>query len=152
MGIALFHLLPEASENFEEYFASSAEYAKWKKLPSAFFVAFMSYSLILFVEKIAFDSHSITEHDHGAHEHPEHHSHRTRPEQPHKGSDLSEPLLEKSENKPVHKPGFKLSVLEPIKESVNDKQEPGQENEDGDNIQTRPRENSKFSANSSIND
>jgi hypothetical protein len=74
MGIALFHLLPESVENFNIYFSKDGENSRWKNLPCASFLAFISYSLILLVEKVAFDSHSLTEHDHGDH-HAVHHSH-----------------------------------------------------------------------------
>jgi hypothetical protein len=65
MGIALFHLLPESSENFEEFYNKTDADSKWKRLPLAFFIAFGAYSLILLIEKVAFDSHSLTHHDHG---------------------------------------------------------------------------------------
>ena len=89
MGIGLFHLLPEAGENFEKYFAtpegiSSVIYGK----PMPYFIAFVSYSLILFLEKVAFDSHSLTEHTH--------HKESSNIQQ----NELEEPLLEKKkENK-----------------------------------------------------
>jgi len=76
MGIAMFHLLPESIENIEKYYKPTPD-AFLNKIPFAFFLAFGSYSLILFVEKIAFDSHALIEHDHGDHdEHEaEHHDH-----------------------------------------------------------------------------
>ena len=48
--------------------------------------------MILLLEKVAFDSHSITEHDHGDH-HNVHHSHDDH-SQEQKQSDLIKPLLE----------------------------------------------------------
>jgi hypothetical protein len=87
MGIALFHLLPESAESFEEFYNQTDPDSKWKRLPLAFFIAFIAYSLILFIEKVAFDSHSLTDHDHGGHEHGEHHSHKEK-------NDLSEHLLD----------------------------------------------------------
>jgi hypothetical protein len=36
----------------------------WANLPNSYFLAFIAYSLILFVEKIAFDSHSLIHHEH----------------------------------------------------------------------------------------
>jgi len=36
-----------------------------RKYPFPFFLAFLTYSLILFIEKIAFNSHALIEHDHG---------------------------------------------------------------------------------------
>jgi hypothetical protein len=97
MGIALFHLLPESSESFTEYFEEEGTTSKWKNLPSSFFIAFISYSLILLLEKVAFDSHSITEHDHGDH-HKIHHSHEDH-SIVHKESDLIKPLLNKEHHK-----------------------------------------------------
>jgi zinc transporter ZupT len=74
MGIALFHLLPEGIENIEKYFKDKPD-SFWNKIPLAFFLTFASYSLILFVEKIAFDSHSLIEHDHGEEGHAHDHAH-----------------------------------------------------------------------------
>ncbi len=78
LGMGLFHILPESHELLVE--ASD--------LPIAFFCAFGSYAIILFVEKIAFDSHSLVHHAHdhgeechhecgneGKDEHKEEHSH-----------------------------------------------------------------------------
>ena len=53
LGIGLFHVLPEGAEMLEEY-----------SLPWAYFCAYLSYALILFVEKVAFNSHSLI-HGHG---------------------------------------------------------------------------------------
>ena len=53
LGIGLFHVLPESAEMLEEY-----------SLPWAYFCAYLSYALILFVEKVAFNSHSLL-HGHG---------------------------------------------------------------------------------------
>ena len=53
LGIGLFHVLPEGAEKLKEY-----------SLPWAFFCAYLSYALILFVEKVAFNSHSLL-HGHG---------------------------------------------------------------------------------------
>jgi zinc transporter ZupT len=76
MGIAMFHLLPESIENIEKYYKPTPD-AFLNKIPFPFFLAFGSYSLILFVEKIAFDSHALIEHDHGdeGHDHGDHASH-----------------------------------------------------------------------------
>jgi hypothetical protein len=68
MGIALFHLFPESNESFEEYFASpEGQNSEMRGLPMTFFIAFCAYSLILLFEKVAFDSHSLTEHTHEGH-------------------------------------------------------------------------------------
>lgn len=65
LGIGLFHILPESAEKLEGL----------TKAPIAYFLAFASYAIILFVEKIAFDSHSLI-HKHGheqEHEHEQKH-------------------------------------------------------------------------------
>jgi hypothetical protein len=33
--------------------------------PFTYFICFLTYSLILFIEKVAFNSHALIEHDHG---------------------------------------------------------------------------------------
>lgn len=43
-----------------------------KKYPFPFFLAFLTYSFILFIEKVAFNSHALIEHDHGDHDHGDH--------------------------------------------------------------------------------
>ena len=48
LGIGLFHVLPESAETLE-----------YHKLPFASFCAYLSYALILFIEKVAFNSHSF---------------------------------------------------------------------------------------------
>jgi len=48
LGIGLFHVLPEGDEKIRD---------KWPKLPWAYFIAFSSYALILFVEKIFMNTH-----------------------------------------------------------------------------------------------
>ena len=53
LGIGLFHVLPEGAEKLKDF-----------SLPWAFFCAYLSYALILFVEKVAFNSHSLL-HGHG---------------------------------------------------------------------------------------
>jgi hypothetical protein len=123
MGIALFHLLPESGESLADYFEKNNSDSDWAKLPTSFFIAFISYSLILFVEKIAFDSHSITEHDHGGHQHSEHHSHNTKYADL-KATDLAEPLLsphhldEEQEKRPSK---TLINELEPIQEDEREK-------------------------------
>ena len=62
LGMGLFHILPESVELLEET----------TKFPLGYVCCFLSYALILFVEKIAFNSHAIV---HGAHHHEGHHSH-----------------------------------------------------------------------------
>ncbi len=59
LGIGLFHVLPESNEMLSET----------TKIPLAFFCAFLSYALILFVEKVTFNSHSLLHgHDHSKRE------------------------------------------------------------------------------------
>ncbi len=82
MGIGLFHLLPEAGENFESYYMTpEGQKSIIFGQPLSFFIAFISYSLILFLEKVAFNSHSLTAHTHGEGRSHVHHD------------DLDEPLL-----------------------------------------------------------
>ena len=58
LGIGLLHVLPESAEKLEKY-----------DFPWAYVCSFCSYALIFFVEKVAFDSHSLL-HGHGhQHEH-----------------------------------------------------------------------------------
>ena len=61
LGIGLFHILPEANEKFEKY-------EKLKDVPLAYFLAFISYALILFVERVAFDGHSLIKNHNHHHE------------------------------------------------------------------------------------
>ena len=82
MGIGLFHLLPEAGENFESYYATpEGQKSIIFGQPLSYFIAFISYSLILFLEKVAFNSHALTAHTHGEGGSHVHHD------------DLDEPLL-----------------------------------------------------------
>lgn len=140
MGIALFHLLPESNEHFEDYFSQVDPDSTWKKLPCTFFIAFISYSLILLVEKVAFDSHSLTEHDHGAH-HSIHHSHMSGHKSLYSGEhnpDLTETLLDKKAQQPdglVNKATSPISSIlknmkeiNPIEEQVEHEHEHEHEN------------------------
>ena len=64
-GIALFHLLPESVEGFKQYFKYHNYNGIFSKIPLSFFIAFISYSFVLFIEKVAFDSHSLLDgHNH----------------------------------------------------------------------------------------
>lgn len=55
LGIGLFHVLPESAEMLEGL----------SDAPIAYFCAFISYAMILFVEKVAFNSHALLHgHDH----------------------------------------------------------------------------------------
>ena len=62
LSIGLFHILPESAKMLEEV----------TELPIAYICCFLSYALILFVEKVAFNSHSIV---HEAHCQDEEHPH-----------------------------------------------------------------------------
>ena len=87
MGIGLFHLLPEAGENFESYYTTpEGQKSIIFGQPLSYFIAFISYSLILFLEKVAFNSHALTAHTHGEGRSHVHHD------------DLDEPLLNEFEN------------------------------------------------------
>ena len=56
LGIGLFHVLPESAEMLESL----------TEAPIAYFCAFLSYALILFVEKVAFNGHALLHgHEHG---------------------------------------------------------------------------------------
>ena len=65
LGIAFFHLFPEANENFELYFSSiegkNSLILGW---PISYLLAFLSYSFILYLEKVAFNSHALIAHTH----------------------------------------------------------------------------------------
>ena len=92
MGIGLFHLLPEAGENFEKYYLTpegknSFIYGQ----PLSFFIAFISYSLILFLEKVAFNSHALTSHTHDHEHNNEVHEHMHK--HFNNNNELNEPLL-----------------------------------------------------------
>ena len=60
LGIGLFHILPESAEKFEDN-------EKLKGIPIAYFLAFLSYALILFVEKVISNSHSLFHNDNHHH-------------------------------------------------------------------------------------
>ena len=91
LGIGFFHLFPEANENFERYFSTpegkSSFIYGW---PMSYLLAFLSYSLILYLEKVAFNSHSLIAHTHN-------HLDNGIVE-----NDLNEPLLEKNTNGKVY--------------------------------------------------
>ena len=57
IGIGLFHLLPDASFDFEQYYKSKEGSASFfYGFPMSYFIAFLSYSLILYLEKVAFST------------------------------------------------------------------------------------------------
>jgi zinc transporter 1/2/3 len=60
LSVGILHILPEASENFTDYFDDDKEH-----FPFAFFITVMSFALILYIEKIAVDHHHVhTEDNH----------------------------------------------------------------------------------------
>ena len=65
LGIGFFHLMPEASENFENYFLNEGKNSMFNKLPVSYLLAFLSYCFILYIEKVAFNSHALIAHTHG---------------------------------------------------------------------------------------
>ena len=65
LGIGFFHILPEATENFENYFLNEGKDSYIKGWPIVYLLAFLSYSLILYIEKVAFNSHALIAHTHG---------------------------------------------------------------------------------------
>ena len=55
IGIGLFHLLPDASFDFDQYYKSKEGSSSFfYGFPMSYFIAFLSYSLILYLEKVAF--------------------------------------------------------------------------------------------------
>ena len=90
LGIGFFHLFPEANENFEIYFASpegkNSYIFGW---PMSYLLAFLSYSLILYLEKVAFNSHALIAHTH------------THIQEDIEENNLNEPLLDNKEKDTV---------------------------------------------------
>lgn len=63
LGIGFFHLFPEANENFENYYKTPSGASSFMfGWPMSYLIAFLSYSLILYIEKVAFNSHDILHH------------------------------------------------------------------------------------------
>ena len=65
LGIGFFHIMPEASESFENYFLKEGINSFIKGWPMPYLLAFLSYSFILYIEKVAFNSHALIAHTHG---------------------------------------------------------------------------------------
>ena len=60
IGIGLFHLLPDASYNFEQYYKTpEGKACFFYGFPMSYFIVFLSYSFILYLEKVAFSSEEI---------------------------------------------------------------------------------------------
>lgn len=94
LGIGLFHVLPESAEMLEQM----------SEMPVAYFCAFLSYALILFVEKVAFNSHALL---HG-HDHDDKNSKSNR-------MTLSK-LNESESREEKQEPMIKIKEPEPIKQ------------------------------------
>lgn len=62
LTIGFTELLPEAAETFEEYAIENNTNSDY---PYSYYVAIGAFCFILFIEKIAFDSHALL-HDHDA--------------------------------------------------------------------------------------
>ena len=91
LGIGFFHLFPEANENFEIYFSTPEGKSSFiYGLPMSYLLAFLSYSLILYLEKVVFNSQALIAHTHN-------HLDNGIVE-----NDLNEPLLEKNKNGKVY--------------------------------------------------
>ena len=57
IGIGLFHLLPDASYDFENYYKSKeGSTSFFYGFPMSYFIAFLSYSFILYLEKVSFST------------------------------------------------------------------------------------------------
>ena len=55
IGIGLFHLLPDASYDFDQYYKTKkGSHSFFYGFPMSYFIAFLSYSFILYLEKVAF--------------------------------------------------------------------------------------------------
>jgi zinc transporter ZupT len=75
LGLGLFHQLPEANEMLEENPIQ-------EHYPFTYLLAFITYSLILFIEKVATDAHNIAD----AHQH--HHHEEKKKEEKHSNSSI----------------------------------------------------------------
>jgi len=76
MSIAFIHLLPEVSENYKDW-VNEGKPEEEEVIPLPFILLFSGYTLILFIDKVMFDSHGyFHEHEHGeGHDHGEGHKH-----------------------------------------------------------------------------
>ena len=59
LGIGLFILLPQGKERMESWAHESIKDPKWQEMPYCFFISFLSYSFMLFVEKVCFSFTSL---------------------------------------------------------------------------------------------
>lgn len=99
MSIAFIHLLPEVSESYHDWVHDHENQDRVghgdeeEIIPLPFILLFTGYALILFIDKVLFDSHGyFHDHSHGDHKHEEHehgdHSHHS--------DDSDEPKVSKS--------------------------------------------------------
>jgi hypothetical protein len=69
MSIAFIHLLPEISNDYHDWVHGHEEELRHGDeeaiFPLPFVLLFAGYSLILFIDKVAFDSHGYFHDDHG---------------------------------------------------------------------------------------
>lgn len=117
LGIGLFHLLPESVEIIDKQEGSFL-----KKMPFPFFLAFCSYCLILFVEKIAFDSHSLISHEHGhelSHEHD--HAHNDKEESKDDHNTKNDAKVDKSPLIPNNQQSKEFDTEEVVKNLISSK-------------------------------
>lgn len=115
LGIGLFHVLPESAEKLEQY-----------SLPWAYFCAYLSYALILFVEKVAFNSHALL------------HGHGNSTKEPRISV---EPLPGLNSGRPTENQGDDYNLMEKEKEEENEhdnEHEHGHEHEHGDKVGITP--------------
>ena len=93
LGIGFFHLMPEATENFDNFFLNEGKTSFINGWPMPYLLAFLSYSFILYLEKVAFNSHALIAHTHGDEENALSEDNE---------NDLKEPLIRKSNKKIYH--------------------------------------------------
>ena len=108
LGIGLFHVLPESAEMLESL----------SEMPVAYFCAFSSYALILFVEKVAFNSHALL---HG-HDHDDKNS---------KSNRITLSKLNESESREEkQEPIFNIKEPEPIKKETGENEQDEEKDHD----------------------
>ena len=95
LGIGFFHLMPEATENFENYFLNDGKTSFVHGWPMPYLLAFLSYSFILYLEKVAFNSHALIAHTHT-------HGDDELSIIENNDNNLKEPLISKSNKKIYH--------------------------------------------------
>ena len=125
LGIGLFHVLPESAEMLEQM----------SEMPVAYFCAFLSYALILFVEKVAFNSHALL---HG-HDHDDKNSKSNR-------MTLSK-LNESESREEKQEPMIKIKEPEPIKQDPEeDEKDEKKDHEENDHEHDHDHEHHKKSS------